>query len=141
MWCNVCWKTHFMVKFKYNYSVNLYFVIQRSANKECCECQPDPPENCHLNVQKLPKTWLFFLNCQNLSFFSKKLPLAFFLMTIFGNFLEKNVKFLAIFDSQMAVFRRVRSVLTHKHTTKCKKFLNLNNDDIAILDRALTWWL
>ena len=29
----------------------------------------DPPENCHLNVKKLPKTWLFF-NCQNLSFFS-----------------------------------------------------------------------
>ena len=28
-------------------------------------------------------------------------------MKIFGNFFEKNVKFLAIFDIQMAIFRRV----------------------------------
>ena len=40
---------------------------------------PDPPENWHLTVKKLPKTWQFFQqNCQNFSFFSKKLPLAFF---------------------------------------------------------------
>ena len=50
---------------------------------------PDPPENCHLTVKKLPK----------FSFFSKKLPMAIFLkkMKIFGNFFRKNVKFLAIF--------------------------------------------
>ena len=30
----------------------------------------DPPENCHLNVKKLPKTWHFFQkNWQKLSFF------------------------------------------------------------------------
>ena len=31
----------------------------------------DPPENCHLTVKKLPKTWHFFKNnCQKFSFFS-----------------------------------------------------------------------
>ena len=36
---------------------------------------PDPPENCQLNVKKLPKTWHFSKkNCQKLSFFSTKLP-------------------------------------------------------------------
>ena len=51
----------------------------------------DPPENCHLNVKKLPKTLhLFQKNWQKLSFF----------------FL--NVKFLAIFLHSMAIFRRVR---------------------------------
>ena len=41
--------------------------------------QPDPPENCHLTVKKLPKT-----------FFS-----------------EKKSSFWQFFDSQMATFRRV----------------------------------
>ena len=41
---------------------------------------PDPPENCHWNVKKLPKTWLFFQkNWQKLSFFFK--------CQVFGNFL------------------------------------------------------
>jgi len=32
----------------------------------------DPPENCHLNVKKLPKTWhFFFLNDKNCLFFPK----------------------------------------------------------------------
>ena len=57
---------------------------------------PDPPENCQLNVQKLPKTWHL-----------KKRQK----MTIFVNFFEKNVKFLAILDIQLAIFRRVRSEL------------------------------
>ena len=55
--------------------------------------KPDPPENCHLTVKKLPMAILL-----------KK-------MTIFVNFFEKNVKFWAIFwqffDSKMAIFRRV----------------------------------
>ena len=38
-------------------------------------------------------------------------------MRIFGNVFEKNVKFLAIFDSQMAIFRRVSSPLQVTATT------------------------
>ena len=79
----------------------------------------DPPENCHLTVKKLQKTWHFFKkNCQKFSFFSKILPfdcqkiaknLTFFSTnflkkkSIFVNFFEKNVKFLAIFASQMVM--------------------------------------
>jgi len=40
-----------------------------------------PPENCHLNVKKFPKTYFFFyFNCQNLSFFlnCQKLSFGFF---------------------------------------------------------------
>ena len=57
----------------------------------------DPPENCHLTVKKLAKTWLFF-NCQKFPFFSKKLPMAILLKNDnFCQFFWKNVKFLAIF--------------------------------------------
>ena len=36
-----------------------------------CGWCPDPPENCHLTVKKLPKAWHFFQkNCQKFSFFS-----------------------------------------------------------------------
>ena len=44
-----------------------------------CGFLPDPPENCHLTVKKLPLTIML-----------KK-------MTIFVNFFEKKIKFLAIF--------------------------------------------
>ena len=45
------------------------------------------------------------INCQkNWLFFSKKLPkMDFKKKTIFGNFLEKNVTFLAFFDIQMSI--------------------------------------
>ena len=34
--------------------------------------EPDPPENCHLNVKKLPKTWHFFKKiAKNFHFFQK----------------------------------------------------------------------
>ena len=39
-----------------------------------CHFQSDPPENCHLTVKKLPKTWHFF-KCQKLSFSPQNLPL------------------------------------------------------------------
>jgi len=42
-----------------------------------------------LNVKKLPKILIFFKKIANGNFFEK--------MKIFGNFLEKNVKFWAIF--------------------------------------------
>ena len=45
---------------------------------------PDPPENCHLTVQKIAK------NVTLLAIFLKK-------MKIFGNFFWKSVKFLPIF--------------------------------------------
>ena len=62
---------------------------------------PDAPENCHLNVKKLPKTWHFF---------SKKLPKIFILSknVNFWHFFEKKCQvFLQFFDIQMAIFRRV----------------------------------
>ena len=68
--------------------------------------ESNPPENCHLNVRKLPKTWNFFQkNWKKLSF-STKLPLANFLKKLkiffqfywkkcqfFGNFLTFNWQF------------------------------------------------
>ena len=82
---------------------------------------PDP-ENCHLNVKKLPKTWHFFQQkkCQKCSFKKKKLPLAIFLkkMKNFGNFLKKMSSFWQFFDSQMAIFRRVRSEL--RNAEECR---------------------
>ena len=40
---------------------------------------PDPPENCHLNVKKLPKLDIFFkIIATNFHFFEKQLPLAIF---------------------------------------------------------------
>ena len=51
--------------------------------------QPDPPENCHLTVKNCQKLDFFFLIEKNDNFFH-----------FFGQF----------FDSQMAIFRRVRSV-------------------------------
>ena len=54
-------------------------VMSKVTNVHFVSCQtksykgPDPPENCHLNVKKLPKSLKFFQkNCQNFSFFSKK---------------------------------------------------------------------
>ena len=60
----------------------------------------DPPENCHLTVKKLPKTWLFF---------QKKLPKIFFTKIANGNLWKKKSSFWQFFDSQIALFRRVRS--------------------------------
>ena len=55
-------------------------------------CKADPPENWHLTVKKLPKTWHFFQkNWQKFSFFSKKLPLAIFWQSN-GNFPEGQVR-------------------------------------------------
>ena len=75
-------------------------------------CQSDPPEKYHLNVKKLPKTGHFFKKIAKNCHFFKKIAI--------GNFFEKKRKFLAFFlkkcqvfgnfiDSQMAIFRRVRS--------------------------------
>ena len=62
----------------------------------------DPPEDCHLTVKKLPKTWHFFKkNATNFHFFKKIAT---------GNFFEKNENFWQFFDSQLAIFRRVSSV-------------------------------
>ena len=49
-------------------------------------CQPDPPENCHLNVKKLPK---------KLTFFSKKLYF-FFQKNCQWQFFGKKWQFLSI---------------------------------------------
>ena len=82
---------------------------------------PDPPENYHLNVKKIPKTWHFFQkNWQKLSFFSTKLPMA-----IFGKkkrkfwqfYFEKMSSFWQFFDIQMAIFRRVRMEHNVLHIT------------------------
>ena len=69
-------------------------------NSDISRTQPDPPENCHLTVKKLPKSWhIFQKNCPKFSFFFKKIAIGNFFekMKIFGYFLKKNVKFLAIF--------------------------------------------
>ena len=50
---------------------------------------PDPLENCHLNVKKMPKTWLFF---------SQKIAK--------NGLFKKNCQFFYI---QMAIFQRFRS--------------------------------
>ena len=52
--------------------------------KRASWCQADPPQNCHLNVKKLPKTCLFF-----------KLPkiIIFFKTIANGNFCEKMIIF------------------------------------------------
>ena len=74
--------------------------------------RPDPPENCQLNVQKLPKTWHFCQqNCQ-WQFCWKKWQ---FLSTFFW---KKNSSFWQYFDIQVAIFRRVRSVLKWTHSRK-----------------------
>ena len=81
------------------------------ARDECCVvlrwCQSDPPKNCLLTVKKLPKTWLLFLNCQNVSFL--KLPLAIIWKKrhFLAIFLEKTSSFWQFFGSQMAIFWRV----------------------------------
>ena len=58
----------------------------------------DPPENCHLNVKKLPKTWHFFF---------KKLPknVIIFCQNISnGDFLEKNMTYYCNFLKKMSRF-------------------------------------
>ena len=55
-------------------------------------CQPDPPENWHLTVKKLTKTWHFKKKYWQKLSFKKKTKSSFW----------------QIFDSQMAIFRRVR---------------------------------
>jgi len=58
------------------YKFKLHFSYMTLSNNDwrCMhllyECWTDPPENCHLNVKKLPKTFFW----QKLSFFSTKLP-------------------------------------------------------------------
>ena len=88
-----------------------YFTWWGSNTTEVGRTGADPPENCQVNVKKLPKTWYFFQKiAKNLTFFSKKLPkiFIFFKKIANGNFFEKNenfwqffwkkkVKFLAIF--------------------------------------------
>ena len=95
----------------------------------------DPPENCHLTVKKLPKTWLFFKkNCQKFSFFSKKIAIFWKKLNFLAIFFEKMSSFWQFFDSQMAIFRRVRSspvcctclYLIHYYTFKIYNFRNLN---------------
>ena len=55
----------------------------------------DPPENCHLNVKKLPKTW----HCSKkiaknfLFFFKLPMEIFFFLKKVFGNFLTVKWQF------------------------------------------------
>ena len=60
---------------------------------------PDPPENYHLIVKILPKTWHFFQKiAENFHFFQKIAIGNFFEKNEnFGQFFWKNVKFLAIF--------------------------------------------
>ena len=56
----------------------------------------DPPENYHLTVKKLPKTWHFFKkNCQKFHFFQKNCQWQFFWkkMKLFGNFFETKWQF------------------------------------------------
>ena len=61
----------------------------------------DPPENCHLTVKKMPKKVIFFKKNAICNFVEK--------MTIFVNFfLKKLSSFCKFFNSQMAIFRRVR---------------------------------
>ena len=49
-------------------------------------------------------------------------------MTIFGNFFEKNVKFLEIFEIQMSIFRRVR--WEHK-TTPAERVERMQDNNIV----------
>ena len=75
-------------------------------------CTADPRDNPHLNVNKIAKNLSFFSkNCQKIFIFSptaifKKIffLLFFWKKTIFGNFFEKNDKFLAIFCQSNSYF-------------------------------------
>ena len=68
------------------------FTCKSSSTKKkekICNIQPDPPENCHLTVKKLPKTWHFFKKIAKIfHFFQKNCQWKFF---------SKKLKFLAIF--------------------------------------------
>ena len=67
-----------------------------------------PSGKLPIECKKIAKNLTFFFNCQKLSL-KKKLPLAMFLKKKNDNFWQylKNVKFLVIFDIQLAIFRRV----------------------------------
>ena len=79
--------------------------------KQDTNSKPDPPENCHLTVKKLPKTYFFQKKLTKIFIFLNKIANGIFVekMSIFVNCFEKNVKFLVIFD--MAIFWRVRKNL------------------------------
>ena len=54
-------------------SVDVYFYIDEPGQTGF---ESDPPENCHLNVKKLPKTGPFFP--EKIVIFSKKLSMVIF---------------------------------------------------------------
>ena len=74
------------------------------------ESWPDPPEKCNLTVKKLPKNLAFFQKLPKIVIMSKKWPLQFFgkKWKFLAIFFEKMSSFWQFFDSQMAIFRRVR---------------------------------
>ena len=57
----------------YSFFTDLNAIIRCRCQTLCMAvCEPDLPENCHLNVKKLPKTLYFFQKiCQKLKFFQK----------------------------------------------------------------------
>ena len=67
-----------------------YFVRTMSKVSSCL--WPDPPENWHLTVKKLPKTWHFFKKiAKNFHFFKNNCQWQFFFWkkkTIFGHFFK-----------------------------------------------------
>ena len=94
-----------------------YHVLKRKI--KTCRCLPGtsytgtwPSGKLPFNCQKISKNLTFFpKNCQKCSFFSKKIANV---HNILGNFLEKKVKFLAIFLTSNGNFREkggVRDVL------------------------------
>ena len=85
-----CWK--FDLTHLYRYWSTIWKSLAWCVNKRLIATglRADLPENFHLNVKKLPKTWHFF----------KK--------EHFGHFFWKKVKLFAIFYTQMAIFGRFR---------------------------------
>ena len=55
--------------------------------------ESNPPENCHLTVKKLPKTWLFFLIAKNFYFF-KKIAIGIPLMEQIQDFFQLRIQYI-----------------------------------------------
>ena len=98
----------------------------------------EPPEICHLNVKKLPKTWHFFKKIdKNCHFFQQNCHWQFCWIKwqFLSIFLKKMSSFRQFFDSQMAIFRRVSNVHTRfniRHT-KLLNFMILCRVVLAII--------
>ena len=70
--------------------------------RDCLVNESWPSRKLQFDCQKMPKTWFFFKKLP------KNCPFQFWKKWQFLAIFFKNVKFLAFFDSQIAIFRRVR---------------------------------